>query len=200
MSNSTPEHHLDGSDPDRHARSAGLGTPWIHRHAGGEPPSGPSSMGHLPTQHPLGATGKRRGTILVYDNQPLSLIALAGVLDAQGFSCICAKSESAACEAVTAGCLDALVCDVEDDAPEALRVLERLRGHDLAGALPAVLIADQRWVGLERQIEPHAANTRCLFKPIDPHALVAVVDQLLLAPGAASSARTQARRPGWITL
>jgi hypothetical protein len=69
--------------------------------------------------------------------------------------------------------------------------------------LPAVLIADTRWAGLEKKTEILAAATRCLFKPIDPEALVAVVDQILWMPALVAGHRrrgTRPTRPGWIEL
>lgn len=145
----------------------------------------------------------RRAAILVVDTSPLSLIALAGVLDTRGYVCICAKTAAAALQAVSQDALDAVVCDVGDDAPAALELLSAIRQHPQVGELPCVLIADQRWIGLQEKTESLAAATRCLFKPIDAGALLAVVEQLLWMPHVVASHRrrgTRPGRPGWVSL
>jgi CheY-like chemotaxis protein len=157
-----------------------------------------------PALTPTTAKGaNRRGTILVVDPSPLSLIALAGVLDTQGHVCICAKTAAAALQAVSQDVLDAIVCDVGDDAPAALELLSTIRQHPQVGELPAVLISDQRWIGLQEKTEALSAATRCLFKPIDAGSLLAVVEQLLWMPQVVASHRrrgTRPGRPGWVSL
>lgn len=147
--------------------------------------------------------GKTRGTILVIDTTPLSLIALAGVLDTDGYSCICARTPTAATEAMRMDKIDIVVCDVGDDAPGMLELLAGLRSSVGESELPAVLIADQRWVGLEKKTESLGGTTRCLFKPIDPGSLLAVVEQLLWLPQVVAAHRrrgTRPGRPGWVSL
>lgn len=155
------------------------------------------------------AAAANRGTILVIDPAPLSLIATAGVLDSDGWVCLCARTATAALTAAQQQPLDLLVADVGDDAAAMLQLLTQLRSGAGAGELPAVLIADPQWSGLEQQTERLAAVTRCLFKPIDPGALLAVVDQLSWLPQLAAAYRKQAAepgqtagpaRPGWISL
>jgi DNA-binding response OmpR family regulator len=147
--------------------------------------------------------GKTRGTILVIDTTPLSLIALAGVLDTDGYSCICARTATAATEAMRMDKIDIVVCDVGDDAPGMLELLVTLRAAVSDSELPAVLIADQRWVGLEKKTESLGGTTRCLFKPIDPGSLLAVVEHLLWLPQVVAAHRrrgTRPGRPGWVSL
>lgn len=146
---------------------------------------------------------KSRGTILVIDTTPLSLIALAGVLDTDGYACICARTPTAATEAMRLEKIDIVVCDVGDDAPAMLELLANLRSMVAESELPVVLIADQRWVGLEKRTESLAGKTRCLFKPIDRGSLLAVVEQLLWMPQVVAAHRrrgTRPGRPGWVSL
>ncbi len=144
-----------------------------------------------------------RATILVVDPSPMSLIATAGVLDSQSFACICARTLDSALAAMSLGLIDMIVCDVSDDAPAALEMLVGFRSRDNYVDLPAILIADAKWAGLEKKTETLAASTRCLFKPIDPGSLLAVVDQLLTVPHLTASHRrrgTRPGRPGWVSL
>ena len=137
------------------------------------------------------------------DPSPISLLALAGVLDNQGYGCICARDGAAAEQALGMATQDLLVCDVGDDAAAALQTLERMRATVGNEQLPAVLIAEGRWAGLEKKTEAMQQATRCLFKPIDPNSLIAVVDQLLWMPSLVSAHRRKGsspQRPGWVTL
>jgi len=144
-----------------------------------------------------------RASILVIDPSPISLIALAGVLDSQGYHCVCARNRQASIEALTMGRQDAVVCDVGSDASAALETIADMRSAAGYSDLPAVLIAESRWAGLEKKAESMRAATRCLFKPIDPNSLLAVVDQILWLPTLVSSHRrrgTKPNRAGWVTL
>lgn len=156
---------------------------------------------------PPHSTGSRRekksASIVVLDASPLSLLALAGVLDQQGYGCVCARDRSAAVEALGLGVQDLLVCDVGDDAAAALATLEEMRSTSGYEDLPAVLIADAKWAGLEKKTEAMKQATRCLFKPIDPNSLIAVVDQVLWMPSLVSAHRRRGsspNRPGWVSL
>jgi hypothetical protein len=69
--------------------------------------------------------------------------------------------------------------------------------------LPAILLAESKWAGLEKKTEKLDAATRCLFKPIDPSALVAVSEPLLWMPALQSAHRqrgSRPSRPGWVSL
>lgn len=146
---------------------------------------------------------KDRASIVVLDANSISLLTMAGMLDGQGYSCICARDGAAAISALGMGTQDLLVCDAGDDAEAAIATLEAMRATAGYEKLPAVLIADGKWAGLEKQVEPMRAATRCLFKPIDPNALLAVVEQLLWMGALVSAHRRRGARPdrsGWITL
>lgn len=142
-------------------------------------------------------------SIVVLDPSPVSLLVLAGVLHTQGYRCVCARTGSAAIEALQMGTQDLLVCDVAEDAAAALETLNEMRSIDGYRELPAVLIAESRWAGLEKQAESMQSATRCLFKPIDPNSLIAVVDQVLWMPSLITAHRkkgTSPKRSGWVTL
>ncbi|MFK8111437.1 MAG: two-component system response regulator [Rubripirellula sp.] len=158
---------------------------------------------HIDTPHGTRTRETKKASIVVLDPSPISLLALAGVLHSQSYECICARNGPSAIEALDMGVQDCLVCDVGDDAIEALDTLEKMRslaGHE---HLPAVLIAESRWAGLEKKTEQMKQATRCLFKPIDPNALIAVVNQLLWMPSLISTHRRRGSvpsKPGWVTL
>jgi len=97
--------------------------------------------------------------------------------------------------------VDLIVWDVGDDAPGVLDALALIR--QTHPDLPAILLAENQWAGLQKKTESLAASTRCLFKPIDPSALLAVAEPLLWMPALQSVHRNRGSRPsrpGWVTL
>lgn len=146
---------------------------------------------------------RKPASIIVVDPNPLSLIAMAGVLDYQGYGCICARTADAALQALEMGTQDLVVWDVADDAAESLMALEKMRAVNGYEDLPAVMIAESQWAGLEKKTEAMEQPTRCLFKPIDPNSLIAVVHQVLYMPSLVRAHRrkgSKPSRPGWVTL
>ena len=116
---------------------------------------------------------------------------------------MCARSADAAIKALSDRHQDLVLWDVGDDAVAVLEAIEQMRRLPDYEQLPVVMVAESRWSGLEKKAEamPHAS--RCLFKPIDPNALIAVVDQLLWMPSLVQSHRRKGTRPsraGWTTL
>lgn len=145
---------------------------------------------------------KLAATILVVDSSPITLIATAAVLDSQGYACICAGSHQAAEKAISQEPLDAVVIDVGDDAEAALQFIAHLRSASGTTGLPAVMIADSRWAGLQQRCEA-MRSVRCLFKPIDVNVLLDIVHQSLWMPQLVSGHRrrgTRPQRPGWVNL
>jgi DNA-binding NtrC family response regulator len=145
----------------------------------------------------------RRASIVVVDPNPISLLALAGALNYQSYSCICARTAAAALEALKMGIQDLVVWDVADDAPLALDTLAQMRSQNDHEGLAAVFLADSKWAGLEKKAEALPTTTRCLFKPIDPNVLITIVDQALWMPSLVQTHRrrgSRPSRPGWVTL
>lgn len=164
-------------------------------------PDSPLHSNHLRADA-ANRTGKQ-ASILVVDPQPLSLLALAGVLHSQGFQCVCARDLAAALRANEHGVQDLVIWEIGDDAAATLAALGQLRSQPAHAQLPAVLLADSRWAGLEKKTESLIPSTRCLFKPIDPHSLAAVARELLWMPVLESAHRRRGSQPsrlGWITL
>ena len=149
------------------------------------------------------SSSNKPASIVVVDPSPISLIALAGVLDYQGYGCICARNSDAAIQALGMGRQDLVVWDVADNAVGALDSIEHMRQTEGYEELPAVLIAESQWAGLEKKAEAMSQATRCLFKPIDPNSLIAVVHQVLYMPTLVRAHRrkgSKPSRPGWVTL
>ncbi len=147
--------------------------------------------------------GAKQASIIVVDPNPLSLLATAGVMHSQGYACVCARTAESALAALGMGHQDLVLWDVADDAVEVLETVAKMRTTDGYEEIPVVMIAESRWGGIEKKAEKLQAATRCLFKPIDPNALIAVVDQLLWMPSLMDAHRRRGTKPsqhGWITL
>lgn len=143
------------------------------------------------------------GNLVIVDPNALSLLATAGAMHSSGHHCVCARNHLAALDALSMDVQDAMVIDVGDDAAAALELVSQARQVDGYQHLPVVLIADAAWAGLEIKAEAMPVATRCLFKPIDPHSLLAVVDRLLWMPTLVRHHRSKGSRPiqnGWVTL
>jgi len=165
--------------------------------------------------------------VLVADAKPLSLLATAGVLHHEGMRCLCARDEAAVLKAFGLSPLpvsspsnevrvddghvappqwpsvDLVVWDVGDDPTSVLQTLDRIREMSLYRDLPAILIAEPQWAGLEKKTEKLQAATACLFKPIDPKSLATIASQWSWMPGLQTAHRHRGgrpNRPGWITL
>jgi len=146
---------------------------------------------------------KKNASVLIVDPNPLSLIATAGVLHYHGYVCTCARTASSAQQAARETALDLLLWDVADDAAAVLESLAQLRLIVGLDHLPSILFAESRWAGLEKKTQQLSIPTRTLFKPIDPDALMAVVEQLLWMPSLISLHRKRGTKPsrtGWVTL
>ena len=142
------------------------------------------------------------GTVFVVDSDPASLLTLAGALHSKGYKCICARTIESVQQSSDLAPADLLVWDVGDGAPEALRKLESFRGQGREGQ-SAILLAEHRWAGLERQAESIPQATRVLFKPVDPNVLLALADQLVLTEVLVQTHHrrgTRPSRPGWVKL
>ncbi len=99
--------------------------------------------------------------------------------------------------------VDLLIWDVGDDADGVLEHLGTIRRSVAHRDLPAILLAEPCWSGLERRTEALSAATHCLFKPIDTRTLVSLVEQLTWMPaviGSHRSATAAGRSRGWVSL
>ena len=143
-------------------------------------------------------------TILVMDPNPVSLTALAGVLDSKGYTCFCARSSEAATKAVQDSSIDLIIWDVADDAAATLDAIRQMRAGmtDQLSDVPFVLLADVQWSGLETRLDG-ISPARCLFKPLDPNALIDIVEQTLWVPHIVRGhhfPKSSTDQNGWVSL
>ena len=99
--------------------------------------------------------------------------------------------------------VDLLVWDVGEDADSVLDHLDVIRRSEAHRDLPAILIAEPRWSGLQLRTQSMATATYCVFKPIDTRTLISLVEQLTWMPAVASGHRRSAasrNSRGWVSL
>lgn len=147
------------------------------------------------------------GVILVVDQDPVTLIGTAAVLHRYGYECVCARDIAAAQKAVQTYPVDLVVMDLGTSTDESLQTVEKLRAASSNSELPAIVIAEANWAGLEKQLE-RLERVRCLFKPVDPRVLGDLVQQFQWLPLLEAGVRTRGSRPqskkslppGWVSL
>lgn len=151
-------------------------------------------------------THQHRGkaTVLVVDPRPISLTAVAAVVDTQGYECFCARTAEAASKALDQSPIDLVLWDVADDAAAAIDEISALRQHHPAALadVPIIVLAESRWAGLETRLD-QISPARCLFKPLDPNTLIDLIQQSLWVPHVVRGHHLNAskpHRPGWIQL
>lgn len=117
-----------------------------------------------------------RGRILIADDEPLVLRALAGALKAQGFECVAVASGEEVLAQLRAQQFEALVSDLLMPGNQGLSLFENV--PQLAAGLPIVLITGQP------TIETAAQSLRLpivayLTKPIEIEELVGLLDEAI---------------------
>lgn len=145
--------------------------------------------------------------ILVVDQDPVTLIGTAAVLHRYGYECVCARDVPAALKAVQTYPVDLVVMDLGGSTDETVETIEKLRQEAGNHELPAIVIAEAIWAGLEKRLES-LERVRCLFKPVDPRVMGDLVQQLLWLPFLDSNTRSRGSRPqnqkslppGWVSL
>ncbi|MEM6364545.1 MAG: hypothetical protein AAF745_08965 [Planctomycetota bacterium] len=99
--------------------------------------------------------------------------------------------------------VDLVVWDVGDLGPTVIDYLDSIRADDRFRDLPAILIAEPVWAGLEKKTETLIATTHCLFKPVGTTTLISLAEQLRWMPALQATHRARGGKParvGWVTL
>jgi DNA-binding response OmpR family regulator len=119
--------------------------------------------------------------VLVIEQDPLMLTAMAAVLNSAGFRCLLARTHEVGMAATRNAQFDLIVASFEDDVLEVARNVSELRDHQLGENLPVIFIAprlDQSW------IEPlnKAGGVHCLTRPFEPERLIELAEEACTLP------------------
>jgi len=122
-------------------------------------------------------SGAATSRILVVDNDPQALAALAGLLRSWGYEVIESADESSAFAALTAAPAGAWLLDYHLDAGlSGLALHARLR--ERFGAAPCLILSADEHVMVRRTV--HEQGLTLLYKPVRPLALKSVLERLLM--------------------
>ncbi len=122
-----------------------------------------------------------KAVILIIDADPLTLTAVAAVLDKQGYECHCARDTEAALKAVRSLPLDLIICDVELHGQSGLELCRDLRREPNAADVPVIFVASGPLLEVLRQAH-EAGGAYYLRKPFDPDVLMGIVEKALWMP------------------
>ena len=142
-------------------------------------------------------------TILVVDSDPLMLTAMASVLDMQGHRALLARTEEVAMKAIESSDLDLIVLAI-DDLSKGCEFAERLRSLEKTRDVPVIFLVPQLTAEWSSRLHAHG-GVFSLLQPIDPYALIDLVDRAVWMPHIAKAkigtpATHLSRAKDWVRL
>jgi CheY-like chemotaxis protein len=142
-------------------------------------------------------------SILVVDRDPLMLTAMASVLDMQGHRALLARTEEVAMKAIESSELDLIVLAI-DDLKSGCEFAQRLRSLEKTRDVPVIFLVPQLTAEWSRRLHAHG-GVYSLLQPIDPHALIDLVERAIWLPHIAQAkmgtpAAHLSRAKDWVRL
>lgn len=120
-------------------------------------------------------------TILVVDNDPLTLTAVAAALHLSGYECHCARDCEAALKAARTLELDLIICDVNLGGEIGFELIDEIRRIPTASDVPVMFVSSSQLPDIIRRSHD-AGGLYYLRKPFDPDVLLELVDKALWMP------------------
>lgn len=139
----------------------------------------------------MNACAPKKAVILIIDDDPLTLIGVAAVLDMSGYECHCARDPEAALKAARREELDLIICDVNLGGVSGLELCRDLKGEPGMSDVPMMFVSSMQTADIVRRTHD-AGGAYYLRKPFDPEVLVELVDKALWMP---HLVRTRLSRP-----
>jgi len=119
--------------------------------------------------------------LLIIDNDPLTLMGTAAVLDMAGYVCHCARNRQAAVKAAQTIALDLVICDVNLGGESGLDLCRDLRTLPGMQDVPVMFVSASQLPDIVRRSH-EAGGAYYLRKPFDPDVLVELVGKALWLP------------------
>lgn len=119
-------------------------------------------------------------SVLIIDNDPLMLTAMGSVLDMQGHRAVLARNEEMAIQAIAAGQFDVIILSIEQ-LQSGCDFASRLRGPAVARDLPIIFLVPELSNDWLAKLAAHG-GVFSILKPVDPHALIDLVEKALWMP------------------
>ncbi len=116
--------------------------------------------------------------VLVIDPDPLTLTAIAAMLDSAQFKVFCARDREAALKGATQLSLDLIICDEEIDATKGEDLISELRSVPERYDVPIMYMSERQLPDIiSRNHETGVAYH--IKKPLDPAGLMELIDKAL---------------------
>ena len=141
--------------------------------------------------------------VLVIESDPLMLHTLGAVLSAQGHRATLARTEEVAFSVIAEHQFDAIVLSITSLEP-GCRFAKRLKSNDSTRDVPIVFLVPELTPCWTQELAA-SGGVYSMLKPVDPHALVDLIDRVLWMPhvakGRLGTPNTQyASQLDWMTL
>jgi CheY-like chemotaxis protein len=120
-----------------------------------------------------------RGMLLIVDDDANAAATRARVLRLEGYDVVTASGAQGAWLAVATSRPDAILLDLPTPPIDPLLFLRRLRAHQHVRRTPIAVIAADRFVDVELDLELDALNAVVCFKPLWPDDLVRITEHLM---------------------
>ncbi len=119
-------------------------------------------------------------SVLVIDNDPLMLTAMGAVLNMQGHRAVLARNEDMAMQSIVAGQFDVIILSVEQ-LQAGCDFAAKLRAPAIARDIPIIFLVPELSNAWLTKLAAHG-GVFCILKPIDPAALIDLVEKVLWLP------------------
>ena len=119
-------------------------------------------------------------SVLLIDNDPLMLTAMGSVLDMQGHRAVLARNEEMAMRSIAEGQFDVIVLSIEQ-LGSGCAFAAKLRGPEIARDVPIIFLVPELSSSWQPKLSAHG-GVFCLLKPVDPYALIELVEKSLWLP------------------
>lgn len=123
----------------------------------------------------------KKPVLLIIDDDPLTLTAIAAVLDMNDYECHCARDAEAAIKAAKSLPLDLIISDIDLENDNGFELCQRLRSLPGLESVPLLFLSGAQMPDAVRRARD-AGGTYYLAKPFDPHVLIDLVDRTLWLP------------------
>ena len=130
---------------------------------------------------PSQPTAKPTATILVIDDDPFLLTAVAAALHLMGYESHCARDREAAMKGARSLDLDLIICDIDLGEANGLDLCREIRELPERAETPVIFVSGVDLPDLLRRTR-EAGGTYFLRKPYDPNVLLDLVEKALWMP------------------
>lgn len=125
-----------------------------------------------------------RATILIVDRDALMLTAVGAVLDMQGHKALLARNEDVAMKVIAGQPLDLIVLSI-DELAAGCDFAQRLRSLETTRDVPVIFLVPELLGKWSEKLYQHG-GIFSMLKPIDPEALIDLVEKAMWMPHLAS--------------